>query len=319
MSNLFAKDAAYVKDGYTFLVKQLEKMDSKIMEPLAATSWPRDMPVKTGGGFVENVSAIDVTYATSGSGEGSLIGEQANDIPVMQADFGKTSWKAINWAHYMRIPYLQEQKFRQIGANIEEVLNKGVRLYFDKTLDQSVYTGLKAAGTTGLLNNPDVAVVSASTGAGGQTDFAHKTPDEILMDVNALIENVWAKNDHAADGLINHILMPSKQYAYLVATKVGTTGDKSILTFLMENNLTRQQGKELVISPCKWLEKAGAGNKDRMVGYINDEEYIRFDLTSPLHRLGTQVENLAFKTPFVGQFSEVQFRYPTTVQYVDGI
>ena len=97
---------AYARDGYTFLIKQLEKMDEKILEPLTSTSWPRDMPVITGGGFIENVSSIDVSYATSGNDEDALVMESTNDIPVMQADFGKTSWRTFNWAHYLSVPYL---------------------------------------------------------------------------------------------------------------------------------------------------------------------------------------------------------------------
>jgi hypothetical protein len=29
--------------------------------------------------------------------------------------------------------------------------------------------------------------------------------------------------------------------------------------------------------------------------------------------------SLAYKTPYVGQISEVKFKYPTTVYYMDGI
>ena len=35
-------------DSYTFLMKELEKVDEKIREPLTSTDWPRDMPVITG-------------------------------------------------------------------------------------------------------------------------------------------------------------------------------------------------------------------------------------------------------------------------------
>ena len=48
----FASDSMTARDGLAFLEKQLEKLDEKILEPLAATEWPRDMPVETGGGFV---------------------------------------------------------------------------------------------------------------------------------------------------------------------------------------------------------------------------------------------------------------------------
>ena len=317
----FAIDRQYVKDGYTFLEKQLEKMDAKILEPLESTSWPRDMPVETGGGFLENISSIDVEYATTGGDENSLIMEAANDIPVMQADFGKTTWKVFNWAHYFRVPYLQKEKLTQIGTNIEEVLNKGVRLYHDKTVDRNVYKGFVKVGSTGLINNAAVTRVTADphTALGSDTTWAQKTADDILNDINKAISAIWEANDCSPDAIPNHILIPVEQFGALVSRKVGVTGDKSIMTFIMENNLAKQQGVDLVISPCKWCKAAGTDSSDRMVVYINDVSKIKFNLTAPLKRLTTEIADLQYKVPFVSAFSEVRFLYPTTVRYVDGI
>ena len=54
-------------DSYTFLMKELERVDPKILEPLSGTDWPRDMPVITGGGLIESIATIDVTYASTSS------------------------------------------------------------------------------------------------------------------------------------------------------------------------------------------------------------------------------------------------------------
>ena len=62
-------------DSYTFLLKELEKCDETIREPLTGTDWPRDMPVISGGGFLENVSTYDVTYASTGGADDIEIGE----------------------------------------------------------------------------------------------------------------------------------------------------------------------------------------------------------------------------------------------------
>ena len=54
-SLLTAPHRLVANDAYTFLMKELEKVDETILEPLTGTDWPRDMPVVTGGGLVENV------------------------------------------------------------------------------------------------------------------------------------------------------------------------------------------------------------------------------------------------------------------------
>ena len=59
-------------DSLTFLMKELEKVDETILEPLSGTDWPRDLPVITGGGLVESVASIDVTYASTGGDDDNL-------------------------------------------------------------------------------------------------------------------------------------------------------------------------------------------------------------------------------------------------------
>lgn len=316
----FARDARMAYDGLAFLEKQLEKLDSKILEPLAATDWPRDMPVETGGGFVENIAQIDVQYGTSGQGAASMIFNEANDIPVMQADFGKETWRVFNWAHYMRISYMDRQKFQKIAYNLEEYLNKGIRLQFDKFCDENVYTGFATVNTTGLINNANVTrTTAAATGTSSGTTFASKTADQILDDINTALTAVWTRNDCASDALPNHILMPVEQFGSLVTRKVSSDSERSILTYVLENNICKQQGVDLVISPSKWCKGAGTSSSDRMVVYINDVDKVCFNQTVPLRRLTTEIGELKYKTPFLAQLSEVRFKYPTTVQYVDGI
>ena len=69
---MMISDAA-IRDGMAFLVGELEKRDEKLHEPLTSVTWPRDMPVRTGGGWVDSVSVFDVSYATSGGSNGGLL------------------------------------------------------------------------------------------------------------------------------------------------------------------------------------------------------------------------------------------------------
>lgn len=315
-----ANDRMAANDGLAFLEKELEKVDAKLLEPLKATLWPRDMPVKTGGGFLENIAAIDVQYASTGKEEDNLMFDNANDIPVIQADLGKTVWKVFNWAEYWTLSYIQKEKFKKTARNAEDILTKGIHLHFDQFCDRNVYRGFTKVGSTGLLNNPNVTRVAAANNAGGtSTKWEDKTADEILADINDALSAVWAANEMADNALPNHILLPVAQFGAIVTRKVGDTGDKSILTYVLENNLTTQQGKKLIISPCKYCYQAGQSSTDRMVVYINDADMIEFEMTQPLTRWEIERANLAYKTPFVGQVSEVKFKYPTTVRYVDGI
>ena len=112
-------------DAYTFLMKELEKVDDVILEPLTATEWPRDMPVVTGGGLIESVASIDVTYASTGGEDDNLFFDMANDIPVIQADMSKSVARTFNFAEYMA--FLNMEKLIQRKNGLEPLKSKGLR------------------------------------------------------------------------------------------------------------------------------------------------------------------------------------------------
>ena len=307
------------RDSYAFLMKELEKVDETILEPLTGTDWPRDMPVITGGGLIESVASIDVIYASTGKEDDNLFFDAANDIPVIQADLSKSIARTFNFAEYMSFGWTEREKMMSIGRDPETFLNKGIRLHCDKIIDQNVYRGFAKVNSTGLCNSPQITRTSAWPGAGGSAAWQSKTANEILADINRAMSAVWKDNDCSSDALPNHILVPVEQFGLLVSRKVSDDSEKSIMSFVLENNIAAQQGKELVISPCKWCTQIGTGSSDRMVVYMNRVDRICFNLTQPLRRMQTEYAEMRIKVPYIAQFSEVRFLYPSTVRYVDGI
>ena len=308
-------------DSYTFLMKELEKVDETILEPLSGTDWPRDMPVITGGGLMENIAAIDVQYASTGGDDDNLFFEAANDIPVIQADMSKQVARTFNFAEYMAINVMEREKMLNIGRDPETFLNKGIRLHCDKVIDRNVYQGFQKVSSTGLCNNPNIIRSAAEphTQGSNDTQWQYKTADEILNDINRAISALWKANDCSSDALPNHILVPVEQFGMLVTRKVSDDSERSILTYVLENNIATQQGGEMIISPCKWCTGIGSNGTDRMVVYCNRVDRICFNLTQPLRRMEAEYADMKIKIPYIAQFSEVRFLYPSTVRYLDGI
>ena len=214
---------------------------------------------------------------------------------------------------------MEREKMEQVGRDPETFLNKGIRLHCDKLIDRNVYQGFEKVNSTGLVNNPAIARISAATAAGGGTRWSQKTADEILNDINSAISALWKDNDCSSDALPNHILVPVEQFGALVTRKVSDDSERSILTYVLENNIATQQGGELIISPCKWCSRAGSSRSDRMVVYCNHIDRICFNLTQPLRRMETEYSDMRYKIPYIAQFSEVRFLYPSTVRYMDAI
>ncbi|QDX92062.1 DUF2184 domain-containing protein [Brevibacillus laterosporus] len=313
-------DAA-IGSGMAFLVGELEKRDPRLLEPLSSVTWMRDIVSKTGGGWVDFTSNQFVDYATTGGNEDGIIGGETNDIPVMQANTTKDVYKVFNFANILKVPFVDQQKLQNIGRSLDDILDKGIRLNYNKSIDNIVYTGFPRAGVYGLINSPDITASAVAAGVSGQTKWNKKTPDEILADINAIITDTWAASEYDLTGMANHILIPPQQYAYLVGTKVSEAGNISILQFLLDNNIGKNQGIDLTIAPSRWCSGAGTGGTDRMVAYVNDEDRVNFDLTVPLSRVMTQsqVTEMAYLTAYAAQIGQVKFLYTQCARYGDGI
>lgn len=314
-------DAAGITTGMAFLEGELEKRDPKIREPLTSVTWPRDAVAKTGGGWVDFTSTLNVEYGTTGSNEMSIVGGATDVINLMQANINKDIFRVFTWAMGMKIPFVDAQKYATIGRSIDAILDKGIRLNHNKTIDQLVYGGFSSVGVSGLVNDANVVRTTAENGAAGTATWQTKTVDEILWDINKMITEGWAAAEYDESAMINHILLPPQKYAYLVSTRVGTSGDENILSYLLKNNMANQNGKNLQIVPCRWCVGAGESSLDRMVGYVNDEDFMYFDLPVALTRAMTQPVALQFAyiTIYAAQMGQIKFNYYQSVRYVDGI
>lgn len=320
-SGIRTMDAAGIATGMAFLEGELEKRDPKIREPLTSVTWQRDIVADTGGGWVDFTSTMDVDYATSAPNENSLVGGATDVIPTVQANVNKDIFKVFTWAQAMKIPFVDSQKFQTIGRSIDSILDRGIRLNYNKSIDQLVYRGFQNVGITGLVNNPNVVASAAPNGAGGSALWTDKTVDEILWDINKAIVEAWAASEYDEGAMANHILLPPNKYAYLVSTRIGTSGDESIMSYILKNNMATNQGKKLAIYPCRWLSGAGTGGTDRMMVYVNDKNFVYFDLPVPLTRAMTQPSALQFSyiTIYAAQMGQVKTLYTQPQRYVDGI
>lgn len=321
----FAMNDAGIASGQAFLQSELEKRDTLVRTPLTSFTYSRDIPIRVGGGWAEFVSAMQVGYGVAGgSGDGLMHSGGANGIPMVQADFDKGLFKTHMIAAGTRVMWIDMQRGNMTGRNLDSLLRDGLRMVYDKHMDENTYVGFSRYATTGLLNNPDVTVTSAAEvgeTSSKTTAFKTKTPDQILDDINTAILTAWAASEYDRDAIPNHIIMPYEQYNYLATTRVSDLAEKTILTFLLENNVAKQNGADLFIGATVWCKGAGASGEDRMAVYCNKERYLAMDELVPLTRAmtGPNTEHFCYDTAYAGNLSEVETFYDQTMIYVDGI
>lgn len=316
-------DASAVSSGLAFLVSELEKMDPLLREPLTSTTYPRDINIESGGGWVEATSAFNVEYGVTG-GQADGVGGVQNNIRRIQADFSKDLYKVMPYEVAMSVKIQDQLRGAVTGRSIEQVYDDGIRLDFDKYMDINTYLGQSQYGTTGIVNDPNITAVSVAQGASKQTTWKSKTPEEILQDINNAILDAWKAAQYDNSAIPNHILIDPANFAYLNMTPLtvaGVQGGISIMQYLTENNIAAQKGVDLFIGECRFCEGAGSGSTNRLVAYRNEKRFVGMDVPVPMSRVMTQpnIQTASYDSLYMANVGQVKIHYYEPFIYRDGI
>ena len=322
-----AFDAA-TSSSMAFLSSQLEFASPKLVKPLSSMTHPRDITVELGGGFVEFISAYATDYASTGGNEYGLQGTSNTDIAEVQAAVNKGVWHAWNWASGFTITDIDLKRLEtahRIGQpapfSLDKLLRDGVQLVWNKALEKVSYLGW--LGQPGLINsNAVTSALLPATGSGGLTTWASKTPTQIQNDINFMIEQTLVASSYSLDGMADTILIPWSVYPVLMQP-MTTGGFSSVLEFLMNNNIARQNGIDLKIFPLanNWIGDQGVGGTTRAVAYRNNDECVVLRAPQPVTKVFTipvADNGGAYKTIFNGCIGQVQFYRSQTFYYGDG-
>lgn len=305
-----------------YYVNQLENLDKRLYEPLTSVSWGRDIKLRAGITMSnESTSFIRSAFAAAGTlgsvGNMPWISAETTAIPGVSINGQKIVLPLRLLAREISFTSVELERSQVTGQPIDTQKTDALNILYQMNTDQMVYIGSTDVGATGLLNNADVVVDDVPNGVNGSPLWVNKTPDEILADVNALLTAAWLASAYAV--CPSKLLLPPAQFSYLASQKVSSAGNVSILKFLKENSISLQiNGSELDIQPVKWLTGAGSMGVDRMVVYTNDESRVRFPMV-PIRRETAYYQGIRFTAPYLWAFGEMEFVYPETVRYGDGI
>lgn len=322
-SGRITMDASAIASGLAFLESELEKIDPSLREPLTNTTYPRDITIESGGGWVEATSAMNVDYSVTG-GERDGIGGVQNAIRRIQADMSKDLYKVMPYEVSMSIKIQDQLRGAVTGRSIEQIYDDGIRLDYDKYMDINTYLGQKSYGTTGLMNDAHVTAAAVATGASGKTTWKNKTPQEILNDIDDAIVAGWAAAQYDNSAIPNHILIDPENFAYLNRTPFtanGATAPVSLLKYLMDNNIAKAKGIDLVIAECRFCTGRGTGSTNRMVAYVNEKRFVGMDVPVPLSRVMTQpnISTASYDSLYMSNVGQVKIHYYEPFIYRDGI
>lgn len=327
---------AYTRDAFTtfdqatydsagaFLIGELERLDPVIHEPLIATTWTRDIDLRTDVQIGDTTSSYTIsTFGANGGVTPSGVawaGRDTTTIPRAQLDIGKVVSPLNIWAMEVAYTVPELESARLTGRPIDVQMLAALNRKHQMDADQVAYVGASDIGTTGLLNSTNVTNTgTVAAGAGGSTTWVNKTPDEIRADINELLISVWAASGYTSPP--TKLLVAPTPFGYISTTIASLAANTTILEFLKANNiLTAEKGIPLEIVSVKWLATANlpSASSDRMVAYSQRPEFVRFPMV-PLQPVAPQYAGIYVKVPYFGSLGVVETVYPETIGYRDGI
>lgn len=311
----------------SYYVNQLDNLDKRLYEPLVSVSWGRDIKLRSGITMAnESTSFIRSAFAAAGSLANSS-GNGGGNMPWISAETTAIPGVSINGERVVlplrllarEVSYTSPELERSnlLGQPIDAQKIDALNILYQMNTDQMVYIGSSEVGATGLLNSPLVTAAAVANGIAGTPAWTTKTPVEILADVNTLLTNTWSSSALAI--CPDKLLLPPTNFSYIASTLISSAGNMSILEFIKKNSIALTiNGRPLDIQPVKWLTGRGDSATNRMAAYTNDESRVRFPMV-PIRRETPYYQGIRFTAPYLWAFGEVEFVYPETARYADGI
>lgn len=308
-------DQRTVDSSGAFLVGELERLDQTMHEPLASVTWTRDIELRSDVSIADETSSFtNSTFAAAGGSSGSgkaWVGKNTDAIQGIALDIGKTAAPLTLWAMQIGYTLPELESAQKVGRPVDAQKHVGLTLKYNMDVDEQVYIGDTQLGLEGLFNSSKVGATNVNS------SWANATPQQILSDVNLILNNAWIASGFAV--CPDKLLLPPKQFGWLTTRFVSDAGNISILEYLKINCLAMSvNGKPLDVQPSKWAVERGIGGTDRMMAYTQSENRVRFPLV-PLQRTPLEYRDLRQLTTYFGRLGAVEWVYPETAFYADGL
>ncbi|MDF1599716.1 DUF2184 domain-containing protein [Mesorhizobium sp. YIM 152430] len=303
----------------SFAVSQASRINATVYQTrYPAIRYRGLVPVDTTG--PEWVKSITY-FSLDGVGQAEWMNAGADDVPRAELIRAKTettvSMAAIGYGWNLE----ELAQAQMLGVDLAPRKGQAARRASEEFIDQVAFFGDVAKGFYGVTNQPGVTAGDvAAVGTGSSTEWANKTPGQILADVNAILSGVFVDSNTVE--LAGVLLLPYTQMHYLGTTLLNDNGaERTILSWLRENNVyTMETGQPLTIRAVRGLETAGDGGTARMVAYRNDEEVLRLNMPMPFRFFPVwQTGPFRYEVPGAFRIGGVDVSLPGAMRYADGI
>lgn len=200
---------------------------------------------------------------------------------------------------------LEQRKANAAGRAQREIWNR------------IAFNGDAEHGLPGWLDNPNIPVASVAAdgnenGGVNSTLFEHKTPQQVIRDLNEVVNGIAERTNGAERP--NTLVLPLKQWTQIATTRMDSGTDTTIMQFFLNNSP--------FISSVEWaneLKGAGAGGVDIMIAYDRNPDKMTLEMPQGFEQFPVQEKGLEFVVPCHSRIAGVLIYYPFSQAIGEGI
>lgn len=263
---------------------------------------------------------LSVTYvSTDARGVARWINGNAKDVPVVGTSREESQTPVYTGAIGYDYGWEEIGHARMMGINLTSEKADAARRISEEFIDYICWSGDTAKGFQSMINNSAITPVDVADGAtSSDTEWAGKTPLEIVKDVNEALIDTWS--DTLGIEMADTVLLPPSSWGYIASQPVSTDNPMTILELVLKTNLyTMKTGRPLTIASVRQLETAGVGPSKRMVTYTRRPDVVKLHIPMAHQFLEAQQDVLHYLVPGVMRVGGVDIRRPGAFRYRDGI
>ena len=292
----------FKQDDALFIAQELNYIRSRALEvehsPLNSFRvFPQETDVPAGA-----ETALQLVYDSVGMAK--IVADYGDDLPRAEAVATTIPAKVYTVGDSYGYNYVELEHARMASVNLEARKALSARRGIDLKLNNIAWFGDAEHGIVGFINNPNIATVTIpADGTGSSALFVDKTPDQIIRDMNAIINEV-SNNTNGVE-MPDTVLLAPAVYDLLESTPKSQYSDRTILEFL--------RGAHPEVT--RWmkigeLKGAGTGATDMVIAGVFRPEYIRQENPVRFEQLPVQYRNLEYVVPCVSRTLGVTINVP---------
>lgn len=314
-AKMFVNDAKVHDTNFAFLSTALAKLHAKQYEPKYWVTYPSDIDIDVGGGFVDYVEYYQVDWRGIMNEVRNVVSNNANYIPRVNASLtqNKVNVYTFEVAYDLRFVELEKMKKLTLQKSIEEIYKNAIVAGWDLFVQKVAYVGIN--GGTGLFNSPNVLKTTIDNSTTTGEGFEGMDDSAVVAFFNGVFETYLSESNMNISILPDRFLVPTYVGKDL-SSRFSALYTDTLRNFIINHNLGVDEGEgnlKISIVSRPDLNELGTAGYGRIVAYKRDKDFVRLDMPYAMQHFITlpNIEKMAYTSAFVGQVSEVQMPYNT--------